>query len=62
MSDQKICPTCGTEYPLSERFCPRDGTALRSAAGQGDLLGTVVADRYHILKKLGAGGMGTVYL
>ncbi|MFM8567919.1 MAG: serine/threonine-protein kinase, partial [Gemmatimonadota bacterium] len=47
---------------LSERFCPRDGTALRSAAGQGDLLGTVVADRYHILKKLGAGGMGTVYL
>ena len=62
MSDQKICPTCGTEYPLSERFCPRDGTALRSAAGQEDLLGTVVADRYHILKKLGAGGMGTVYL
>ena len=62
VSDQKICPTCGTEYPLSERFCPRDGTALRSAAGQGDLLGTVVADRYHILKKLGAGGMGTVYL
>ncbi len=62
MSDQKTCPTCGTEYPLSERFCPRDGTALRSAAGTADLLGSVVADRYHILKKLGEGGMGTVYL
>ena len=60
--NQKICPTCGTEYPLSERFCPRDGTALRAAANQSDLLGSVVADRYHILKKLGAGGMGTVYL
>jgi len=62
VSDVKTCPTCGSEYPLSERFCPRDGTALRSSNAQGDLLGTVVAERYHVIKKLGAGGMGTVYL
>jgi len=62
VSDLKVCPTCGTEYPLSERFCPRDGTALRSSNAQGDLMGSIIAERYHILKKLGEGGMGTVYL
>ena len=58
----KVCPTCGTEYPLSERFCPRDGMALRSASPTADLLGQIVAERFHIVKKLGEGGMGTVYL
>jgi serine/threonine-protein kinase len=62
VSDQKLCPTCGTEYPLSERFCPRDGTALRSSNPQADLVGTIVGNNFHIIRKLGEGGMGTVYL
>jgi serine/threonine-protein kinase len=62
VSALKICPVCNTEYPANERFCPRDGTALRSQAGANDLVGSIIAERYHVLKKLGEGGMGQVYL
>jgi serine/threonine protein kinase len=62
MSEVKTCPTCGTEYPISERFCPRDGTALRSANPNADLVGSIVHEKFHIIKKLGEGGMGAVYL
>jgi serine/threonine-protein kinase len=58
----KICPHCGAEYELDQRFCPKDGTTLRLQNETGDLIGAIVADRYHVLRKLGQGGMGQVYL
>ncbi len=57
----KVCTVCSAEWPDETNFCPNDGAGLRSV-DRSDLIGSVIADKFRIERKLGEGGMGAVYL
>ncbi len=57
---QRSCPTCRRDLGPDARVCPHDGTPL--AAPPNPLIGAQVAGRYRVVKRVGEGGMGEVYL
>jgi serine/threonine protein kinase len=57
-----ICPQCGASHGDDMRFCPNDGLSLRPQGTGQDLVGRVLGERYRVLRPLGRGGMGRVYL
>lgn len=55
----RYCEQCGAAFRVA-KVCPGDGTKTRADLFD-PLVGRVLGDRYRILERVGAGGMGQVY-
>jgi serine/threonine-protein kinase len=56
----KTCPVCDTPYPDQHITCPTDGAMLITS--REFVPGNIVRNKYRIVRKIGQGGMGVVYL
>lgn len=56
----KTCTACGRRFHGDMSVCPDDNMPLMTVPDE-DLVGTVLENKYEILEKIGAGGMGAVY-
>ncbi len=59
----KRCPSCGERFPFDYRVCPRDVVELELEADEqrDRYLGETLSNSYRIVRRIGIGGMGTVY-
>ncbi len=59
----KTCPVCLDTFADETAFCLNDGTRLTAVAAQADgQLVAGLARHFRIIRRLGKGGMGTVFL
>jgi tRNA A-37 threonylcarbamoyl transferase component Bud32 len=60
----KACPACNSRYDDNTTYCVKDGSAVVPDILQPNapMIGQLIGDRYKVIKKIGEGGMGEVYV
>ncbi|MCA1828541.1 MAG: serine/threonine protein kinase [Myxococcales bacterium] len=57
----RTCPECQTQYDDEILHCPEDGLDLSTVEPDDELIGRSIGS-YRVVKPLGKGGMGAVYM
>src|SRR5690348_7272280 len=62
----RFCDACGTANRMQSKFCMKCGQVLLTPVDPSQIsalsVSHILKQRYRVLKKLGAGGFGAVYL
>lgn len=58
--DTRGCPSCGAQFPADQTTCPEDNSLLVPVSP--NLIGTIIDERYHVIRQIKIGGWSEIFL